>query len=355
MGLVIIDEAEEVALARVRDRGERIRGYIVENVDEHPSDITKLTMAEFGISRQAVNTHVHRLTGAGALLREGSSRNPTYKLAPLSHWSKTYDLTDTLTEDRVWREDVAPALGQLPQNVLDLWQYSFTEMFNNALEHSEGTFVGIDFERTAARTELSIHDDGVGIFKKIQAALSLLDERHSVLELAKGKFTTDPAHHSGEGVFFVSRMLDYFLILSGGVMFSHDAREVEDWIMERDRDRSGTTVVMDLGNHASRTSKHVFDNYTSGDDYGFTKTVVPVKLTKYGDDNLVSRSQARRLLSRIERFRVVMLDFEGVDAVGQAFADEVFRVFPAQHPEVTLIEINAGSAVKRMISRARSV
>lgn len=88
-------------------------------------------------------------------------------------------------------------------------------------------------------------------------------------------------------------------------------------------------------------------------EYGFTMTVVPVKLAKYGDDNLVSRSQAKRLLTRVDRFRTVMLDFSGVDSLGQAFADEVFRVFPARHPEVTLVEVHANSAVKRMISRAR--
>jgi hypothetical protein len=91
-----------------------------------------------------------------------------------------------------------------------------------------------------------------------------------------------------------------------------------------------------------------------GDDYGFTKTVVPVDLTRYGDDNLVSRSQARRLLARVDRFKTVVLDSKGVDAIGQAFVDEVFRVFPGMHPEVKVVEINARSAVKRMIGRARS-
>ena len=58
----------------------------------------------------------------------------------------------------------------------------------------------------------------MGIFKKIQKALDLLDERHAILELAKGKLTTDPKHHTGEGIFFTSRMFDEFTILSGGVL-----------------------------------------------------------------------------------------------------------------------------------------
>jgi hypothetical protein len=57
----------------------------------------------------------------------------------------------------------------------------------------------------------------------------------------------------------------------------------------------------------------------------------------------------------VERFRVVVLDFAGVDGIGQAFADEVFRVFSAAHPKVTVIPVHAGPAVERMIARARAV
>lgn len=79
-----------------------------------------------------------------------------------------------------------------------------------------------------------------------------------------------------------------------------------------------------------------------------------MKLAQFGDDNLVSRSQAKRLLARVEKFKSVVFDFRGVEMVGQAFADEVFRVFSLQHPEVELVELNANAAVKRMVSRARS-
>ena len=105
-------------------------------------------------------------------------------------------------------------------------------------------------------------------------------------------------------------------------------------------------------NHTARTTKKVFDKFSSGDDYGFNTTVVPVKLMRYGDDNLVSQSQAKRLLARVDRFKLVMLDFSGVASIGQAFADEVFRVFRSKHPQVQLEPIHTSSEVRRMISRA---
>jgi hypothetical protein len=199
-----------------------------------------------------------------------------------------------------------------------------------------------------------ILDDGIGIFRKIQQALQLLDERHAIFELAKGKLTTDPQNHTGQGIFFTSRVFDGFDILSGGVFYSHEFGKPEDWLSERKNPRHGTAIFMKLGNHTARTTKKVFDQYLSGepDDYGFNKTVVPVELAQYGNDKLISRSQAKRVLARVELFKKVILDFEKVPTIGQAFADEMFRVFPQQHPDVQLIPIKPNSDVKRMILRA---
>ena len=69
---------------------------------------------------------------------------------------------------------------------------------------------------------------------------------------------------------------------------------------------------------------------------------------------LVSRSQAKRLLNRFERFKVVVLDFEGVQEVGQAFADEIFRVFSNFHPATEIRALNANEQVQKMIARAKN-
>ncbi len=265
---------------------------------------------------------------------------------------KTFEIEPHLAEDIVWDREVAPVLGTMAANVRSIWYYGFTEMFNNAIDHSSGTCISVHILKTAAETEITIADNGVGIFKKIQHALDLLDERHAVLELAKGKLTTDPSRHSGEGIFFRSRMFDDFLILSGDVYFSHHFGKKEDWILQASRDQGGTIVTMRLNNHTARTSKNVFDQFSTDDDYGFTKTVVPIELAQYGDNNLVSRSQAKRLLARIEKFKVVVFDFGGVELIGQAFADEIFRVFALSHPGIIIEHINANNEVSKVIRRA---
>jgi len=338
-------------MSKSRRGGESIRKFLVENMDQHPADIVRLTAGRFGCTRQAVHRHLQRLIDEGAVTVSGATRGKRYALVPLVHWGKSYAVEKGLAEDVVWRQDIATQLGSLPENILGIWQYGFTEMFNNVIDHSGASEVVVQLRKTSAATTLTIHDNGVGIFKKIQAALALADERHAALELAKGKFTTDPVNHTGEGIFFASRMFDRFNILSGEVHFSHEFGYDEDWFLQNVPE-GGTSVSMVLPNYTSRTTKEVFDRFTSDEDYGFTKTIVPVRLMEYGDDNLVSRSQAKRLLARFDRFRVVILDFSGVAMVGQAFADEVFRVFRAKHPEVELAPINASEEVQRMISRA---
>jgi anti-sigma regulatory factor (Ser/Thr protein kinase) len=324
-----------------RPLGKDIRHFIIENVGHHAHDISSLTAARFGITRPAVNKHLQKLVAEGDLLSVGTTRDKSYHLKALFAWGNSYPIAQELAEDRVWSLNVAPVLGKLPQNVMDIWHFCFTEMFNNAIDHSGGSEIDIQVARTAADTQMVLTDDGVGIFKKIQQALGLLDERHAVLELAKGKLTTDPARHTGQGIFFSSRLVDSFDILSGGVHFRHQFGEEEDWIDEASMTHQGTAVMMKLNNRSSRVDAEIFKQYTSGEDFGFSKTVVPVRLAQYGEDKLISRSQAKRLLARVDLFRSVWFDFTGVETIGQAFADEIFRVFVRSHPEIEFVPINA--------------
>jgi len=334
-------------MSGVRARGEDIRRYILENVEKSPTTISKVAAERFGVSRQAINKHLQRLTEEGALIESGNTRARAYKIAPLSQWTKHYLMGPGLDEHHAW-EEVKPHLGVLPDNVMNIWHTGFTEMFNNAIEHSQGRTITVDVQKTAVDSKVVILDDGVGIFEKIKTEMNLEDAHHAVLELAKGKLTTDPKNHSGEGIFFTSRMFDSFAIHSRGVSYSHDFGDRYDWIEEA-RENKGTAVFLELDNHTSRTARAVYDLYSSVDG-GFNKTLVPVRLAKRGNDQLVSRSQAKRLLARVERFDIVLLDFKDVPDIGQGFADEIFRVFQQEHPGIELVPIETNPAIDRMIA-----
>lgn len=335
-------------------RGKEIETFILRKVQAHPKKISRITSEHFGISRQAVSRFLRELVAQGTLSLEGKTNRSRYSLVPLDKKSFSLPL-EGLHEDSVWRQHLGPLMDTLPLNVRGIWEYGASEMINNAIDHSNGTELQVQIERNAAQTRLVLRDNGIGIFKKIREACHLEDERHAVLELAKGKLTTDPARHTGEGIFFTSRMLDDFAILSGDVFFTHAFGEEEDWISELEKPQAGTAVYMMMANDSKRTIQEIFEMFASEkNDYGFSKTVVPVRLVRQGLEQLVSRSQAKRLLARVDRFHIVIFDFAGVDMIGPAFADEIFRVFEQAHPQIRLLDIHAPTVVKRMIQRARA-
>ncbi|MBU0622441.1 MAG: DUF4325 domain-containing protein [Gammaproteobacteria bacterium] len=327
-----------------------LRHSIFELIAQDGGNVAVRLAARHGVSRQSASAWLAKLKREGVVTSTGVGRGVRYRLAVLADVRQVYERAG-LNEDRVWREQVAPHLADLSPNVRDVWHYAVTEMVNNAIDHSGSEKVKVGLVRDALNTSVYIADEGEGIFLKIQRALNLYDPREAILELAKGKLTTDPVNHTGEGIFFSSKVMDAFDIRSGKLHFVHD-----DWgtdvLLERGADAPGTVVLMRLANDSKRTLQDVFFQFAAPEEYTFSKTIVPVKLAQHEGEKLVSRSQAKRLTMRFERFQTVVLDFAGVEEIGQAFADEVFRVFHQAHPGTTLLPINQTAEVSNMVRRA---
>ena len=84
----------------------------------------------------------------------------------------------------------------------------------------------------------------------------------------------------------------------------------------------GTMVVMRLENDTITTSKDVFDSFAPLEE-GFIKTLIPMReVCPLG--NPVARSQARRVLKRLDEFQEVIFDFNGIEFMGQGF--ECFKM-----------------------------
>jgi len=331
------------------------------DVDQPTVDLLRIVQADgknvavraarvLGISRQAASARLAKLLAAGLLTRTGRGAGVRYELGAMASAQEQY-AREGLSEDRVWSAALLPVVADLPENVRGIWQYGMTEMINNAIDHSGAKHVWVGLRRTAFATEGYVRDDGQGIFLRIQKALGLFDPREAILELAKGKFTTDPDNHTGEGIFFSSKVFDEFQIQSGHLYFRNDAGKT-DVLLEDPNEVRGTVVRMVLSNDSKRTTREVFLEFAAPEEFTFDKTIVPVKLAQHEGEKLVSRSQAKRLTTRFERFRAVILDFAGVEEIGQAFADEVFRVFQRAHPATLLAPTNMTPAVEEMVKRA---
>lgn len=344
----------------MRINKEQIKDFILDNLEEHPSDIAKFVSIHFGVSVQAVNAHLKKLIESKDIVAIGKTKSRKYFPFVEVH-TFNYEITESLSESNVWSKDIKQYIPD-KQNIKSIWEYGFSEMFNNAIDHSKGTRIEVNVASNSRVTMMMICDNGIGIFRNIKDRFNLLNEREAILELSKGKLTTDKQKHSGEGIFFTSRAFDLFYILSYGVNFVHSEKDgfnvdmlVDDAHYNLPMDYNGTCVFLRLANNSNRVLKDIFDKYAGNEDYGFDKTVIPIKLARYGDDNLVSRSQAKRVIARANLFKSIMLDFTDVPQIGQAFADEIFRVFVNEHPDIELIYIGANTDVEKMIKRAKSV
>lgn len=336
-------------------RSRLIRNYLLNAVKADNQQMVHDSPEIFKVSRQTIHSHLSALVEMGFLVANGNTKARTYGLGAKRYHIQTYPLKN-LRESDVYYQDFSYIVKDLPGNIEDICHYGFTEMLNNAIDHSGGTYVGVSAERNENYIEIYISDNGEGIFNHIARVMNLSDPRESILELSKGKLTTDPENHTGQGIFFTSRTFDSFHILSGDLVFTHHDDGAKDYLLHNDQDNEGTSVFMKIAINSPRSLGDVFDAFTGteDEDFAFNTTVVPVKLVLYEGEKLVSRSQAKRILNRVEKFNTVLLDFEGVDSIGQAFADEVFRVFARRNPHISIQPIHISENINRMIHAAKS-
>jgi len=255
-------------------------------------------------------------------------------------------------EDRVWDEVEARLQlnRRLRSNGLSILRYAFTEMLNNAIDHSQSDWCTIRLVVGPTFVSFEIRDHGIGVFHSIASKFHLPDEETALIELIKGKTTTMPQAHTGEGIFFTSRAGDTFSLRSHRIQIEWN-RAKEDVFISQPRFMRGTLVQFSVQRSARQTLEDVFGEFAPQEyDFQFQKTKVLVKLLQ---PDYVSRSEARRLVANLEKFREVVFDFRDVRSVGQGFADEVFRVFADRNPGLVLRPENASPAVMAMIRHVK--
>jgi anti-sigma regulatory factor (Ser/Thr protein kinase) len=340
----------------VKNQAEEIRSYLLAKIPVHPKNIVAKASKAFACSRTTVHRHLNRLLRDETIIKSGTTRQAQYFLKTEKNKKILVPLGLGVEEDIIWKENFLADFETLPENIRNICEYGFLEMLNNAIDHSEGTGVVIKTEWTSDSIRIAIRDDGIGIFKKIKNALSLEDDRESILHLSKGKFTTDPKNHNGEGIFFTSRAFDDFQIISRGMSYIRTNYD-EDWFVKTTQDKNvpGTGLIMKIALNSKRKMQKVYADYQNKNSEGMTnfdKTHILVQLSKLGDDRYISRSQARRIVLGLEKFKHVVLDFRDISTVGQGFVDEVFRVFQSKYPRIKIEYTNANDDVRFMIERS---
>jgi anti-sigma regulatory factor (Ser/Thr protein kinase) len=325
-----------------------LTSWITAAAEAHPGDLADALAMHAGVTRRTALRRLRELTQAQWLIREGSIRRPIYRPGLLRQVVRRYPI-EGLAEDRAWARDFA-AHFRLPPSVRRIAQHAFGELLNNAIDHSEGTGVTVSMRQTPCHLQLLVSDDGRGLFDKLRNTFALDDPREAMLELSKGKLTTQPERHAGQGLFFISRLADVFDLHANAQAFQHRHWE-EAWSVGTPLGRQGTSVYFAVALDTERSIESVIRSHSqSGRDVSFDRTVVPMRLAVSEFVELDSRAQARRVAARLHRFKSAELDFDGIGHVGQGFADELFRVLPRHLPELRLTPVNMNAEVAATVA-----
>lgn len=311
------------------------------------------------VSRQWVSTLLNKLALEGKLARSKVGKHVFYVLPDRldligKKISRSY-VNDALNEDIVFEQLKTQALllQKLDENLDSIVRFGFTEMLNNAIEHSKSRSIEVSISEEGNNIVFEILDAGIGAFRSIMQKKGLHSELEAIQELLKGKTTTLPHSHTGEGIFFTSKIADVFILDTFEYRLRID-NLIKDVFIEKIINKPGTKVRFELSKDSNKHLNDIFKEYEAEPgSFAFDKTTVRVKLFKAGTV-YISRSQARRLMVNLDKFKLVLLDFEGVKTVGQAFADEVFRVFAKKYPNTKLQPINMSETVDFMVSRVDS-
>ena len=259
-----------------------------------------------------------------------------------------------LREDEIWAKlrKTTTFLNDLSEHAENILYFAFTEMLNNAIDHSRSGVGYVKIWLENDKLKFIVKDNGIGVFKNVMVKKKLSSEPDAARELIKGKLTTAARRHSGEGIFWTSKIADRFVLKSYTYELILD-NQIEDYtILPLKKSLIGTEVYFEIAKNTKKSLQKLFREYTFDKEHlTLDTTVIPINLFSEGDI-WISRSQAKKILTGLEKYKKIIFNFAGVEVIGQAFADEIFRVFNIVHPEIELEPINMSESVKLMVSHA---
>lgn len=342
---------DDVATKKVRI------GELSKLVGLHPNWLRKL--ADDGIIPSEKTAKGHRLFDAQrvavALSVRAAQKQALTAGAGLEvlhgppQWERSFQVAG-LEEDRVWKSITKDLALDESLLVANTFSYALTEMLNNAIDHSQGVLVSVRFWVNDEIWAFEIVDDGQGVFSTLMQGLGLEDRFHALQELSKGKRTTAASGHSGEGIFFTSKAVDIFQLASDGIRWTRDNVR-NDGAVGLEPVKAGTRVSGELSATTSKQIGQLFREFS--EDHEFVRTRPILKLFEIGV-RFMSRSEAKRVLSGMDRFTEIEIDFSDVVEVGQGFVDELLRVWPSTHPGQKVTPLNMNAAVDFMVKRGLS-
>ncbi|MBR3169464.1 DUF4325 domain-containing protein [Candidatus Saccharibacteria bacterium] len=310
---------------------------------------------DFG-NRTYVSKNLATLIKENRVRRKKQGRNVLYFVS-----DKIIGLEENLKlkglhEDEIWSKlrKTTTFLNDISEQAENILYFAFTEMLNNAIDHSCSGVGYVKIWLADDKLKFIVKDNGIGVFKNVMSKKNLESETEAIQEIIKGKLTTAARRHSGEGIFWTSKIADEFILKSYDYELIIN-NNIEDYTIKKlEKPLVGTEVYFEIAKDTDKSIRKLFRDYTFDTEHlTLDTTVIPINLYNEGDI-WISRSQAKKVLAGLTKYKKIIFNFAGVEVIGQAFADEIFRVFNIEHPEIILEPINMSDSVELMVSHAQN-
>ena len=200
------------------EKKDQIIQYILEKIVQRQSSLAPHVATTFSISENVVYTYLRDLE-KNSIIRK--VKRGQYELIKKQDSFCFLRSSDQLSDDMdIYMKSLEKYITDLSNNIIQVWTYAFSEMANNVIDHSDCNCLRVLISRDYLYTSVILQDDGIGIFEKIKNHFHFATLDIAIAELLKGKLTTDTQNHSGEGIFFSSKMADEFYAISDNKIFT---------------------------------------------------------------------------------------------------------------------------------------
>ena len=328
----------------------QIKKFILDNLSHHEKDIIQAAINHFGISRQAIHKHMNNLIRAKKVIAHGNTKGRYYQLMPTVNYSKTIDINDKPPQE-ILKDFVSIHLKSLSGNIQEIIEFSIGALLNNIFDHANALKIYLKIFITHEQTHFIIADNGIGIFDHIRSGLNLKSTELAALELAKGDLTTDSNRYSGGELNTIIHLFDLVTIDSSGQSLKYSNYD-DDWQIDYSVQQKGTRIHLQIESSSKRTCATIFDRILKRED---KKIRIPLNLLDISEYKIVnSRSQAKSALRNIQKFNKIEFDFNKIDLIGPAFADELVKNVKSRNKAASIEWINCNETVDLLMKRAVS-
>ena len=327
----------------------KIKNFILDNLSSHEKNIVHAAINKFGVSRQAVNRHMINLIKENKIVAHGNTKGRHYELMPQANYSKKISMEDIKGSRKFLDDFILPHIELLPKNIYEIFEYSAGSLINNIVDHAKATSVYFKIFINHEEAHLVLTDNGVGLFENIYKGLSLSSTQMAAMEIAKGNVTTDPDRHSGDELNTIIHLFDKAIIDSANKSLRYFNNN-NCWEINPSRHQNGTRIHLQINPNSDRTCADVFHRIFKKEK---KKIRIPLNLLNMSEKKIVnSRSYAENILRNIDNYKKIEFDFNKIDLISPAFADELARKTKEKNQFADIAWMNTNKTVEMLLVRA---